>query len=112
MGDKLVADDFNLEMALDLARFAALLPMLFAASRSMLLNSSKLLLFARPVVFRRVHAVLLGAARFDDSVFRPVVDLGAARALRTVPVVLPVFLDLDRFAPTVVYSWNGTYSTR
>ena len=83
-----MADDFNLEMALDFARFAALLPVLFAASRSMLLNSSKPLFFAHPVVFRRVSAVLLGAARFDAPVFRLVVDLGAARVLRTVLLIL------------------------
>ena len=74
-----MADDFNLEMALDFARFAALLPVLFAASRSMLLNSSKPLFFARPVVFRRVPAVLLGAAHFDTPIFRLVVVLGAGR---------------------------------
>ena len=102
MGAKLVVDDFNLEMAFDFARFAALLPLLFAASRGMLLKSSKPIFFARPVVFRRVPAVLLGAARFDAPIFRFVVVLGAANVLQTVPVVMRVFLALDLFAASPV----------
>ena len=69
----------------------------------MLLNSSKPLFFARPVVFRRVLAVLLGAARFNAPVFCLVVDLGATRVLRTVPVVVRVYPSLELFAaPPVV----------
>ena len=78
----------------------------------MLLNSSKPLFVARPEDFRRVPAVLLGVARFDAPVFRLNVDINAAHVLQTVPVVLRVFLALDRFAPPVVCSRDGTYSTR
>ena len=77
----------------------------------MLLNSSKPLFLARPVVFRRVPAVL-GASRFDAAVFRHVVNLGAARTLRIVSVVLRVVPAFDRFAPTFVRFQDGTYSTR